>query len=85
MNLGLLVALENADKQTDTHTDRQDSCFISIDIYIILVCIKVSKYVLSMPRLAVEVGLLHNNVPDWLVYKLECHKMQTLGVPSADI
>ena len=31
MKLGLLVAEENVDRQTDTHTDRQDSCFISID------------------------------------------------------
>ena len=28
MTLGLLVASENANK----HTDRQDSCFISIDV-----------------------------------------------------
>ena len=30
MKLGLLVA-EKKRGQTDTHTDRQDSCFISID------------------------------------------------------
>ena len=30
MTLGLLVALENSDR----HTDRQDSCFISIDIMV---------------------------------------------------
>ena len=31
MSLGLLMASENANKQTNTHTYIQDSCFISID------------------------------------------------------
>ena len=31
MELGLLVAEKNVDRQTDKPTDRQDSCFISID------------------------------------------------------
>ena len=31
MMLGLLVASENANTQTNTQTDRKDSCFISID------------------------------------------------------
>ena len=33
MKLGLLVAEKNVDRQTDRHTHRQDSCFISIDLY----------------------------------------------------
>ena len=45
MNLGLLVALENM----DTQTHRQDSCFISIDIYIekIYLCLD-PKYRVAM-------------------------------------
>ena len=37
MTLGLLVASENANRQTEKHTNRQDSCFISID-YIFPAC-----------------------------------------------
>ena len=32
MNLGLLAAEKNVDRQTDKQSHRQDSCFISIDI-----------------------------------------------------
>ena len=31
MKVGLLMASENDNRQTDRQTDRQDSCFISID------------------------------------------------------
>ena len=36
MKLGLLVAEKNVDRQTNTHTDRQDSCFISIDSFTLI-------------------------------------------------
>ena len=42
MKLGLLVA-EKKRGQTDTHTDRQDSCFISIDL-----CVHLYRYHVSI-------------------------------------